>query len=32
MDEQQLIYPVARLLANPRIFHAIANYLGGPDA
>jgi hypothetical protein len=32
MDEQQLIYPVARLLANPRIFHAIANYFGGPDA
>ena len=32
MDEQQLIYPVARLLANPRIFHAISNYLGGPDA
>jgi hypothetical protein len=32
MDEQQLIYPVARLLANPRIFHAIANYFDGPDA
>ena len=32
MDEQQLIYPVARLLANPRIFHAVANYFGGPDA
>lgn len=32
MDEQQLIYPVERLLANPRIFYAISNYLGGPDA
>jgi hypothetical protein len=32
MDEQQLIYPVERLLANPRIFYAIANYLDGPDA
>ena len=26
-----LIYPVERLLANPRVFFAIANYLGGPD-
>lgn len=30
MDE--IIYPVDRLLANPRIFHAIANALGGPEA
>lgn len=29
--EEQLIYPVDRLLANPRIFYAIANHLGGPD-
>jgi len=28
----QVIYPVERLLANPRLFHAIANHLGGPDA
>jgi hypothetical protein len=28
----EIIYPVDRLLANPRIFHAIANYLEGPDA
>ena len=28
----QVIYPVERLLSNPRIFHAIANHLGGPDA
>ena len=28
----EIVYPVARLLANPRIFYAIANYLGGPDA
>ena len=27
----QVIYPLERLLANPRIFHAIANRLGGPD-
>ena len=32
MEEEQLIYPVSRLLANPRVFHAIADYLGGPDA
>ncbi len=32
MDEQKLIYPVARLLANPRLFHAISEYLGGPDS
>jgi hypothetical protein len=29
MDD--LIYPVERLLSNPRVFYAIANYLGGPD-
>ena len=28
----ELIYPVSRLLANPRVFFAIANYLDGPDA
>lgn len=28
----EIVYPVARLLANPRVFYAIANYLGGPDA
>ena len=27
----ELFYPVERLLANPRIFFAIANFLGGPD-
>lgn len=32
MDREQLIYPLARLLANPRIFHAISEYLDGPDA
>lgn len=26
-----IFYPVDRLFANPRIFFAIANYLGGPD-
>jgi hypothetical protein len=26
-----IIYPVERLLGNPRIFFAIANLLGGPD-
>ena len=30
MDE--LIYPVDRLLANPKIFFAIANLIDGPDA
>ena len=28
----EIVYPVSRLLSNPRIFYAIANYLGGPDA
>lgn len=28
----EIVYPISRLLANPRIFYAIANYLGGPDA
>jgi len=27
----QVIYPLERLLANPRIFYAIANRLRGPD-
>lgn len=27
----QVIYPVDRLLANPRVFYAIAERLGGPD-
>ena len=27
----EIFYPVDRLLANPRIFYAIANALGGPD-
>ena len=27
----ELIYPVARLLANPRVFFAVANMLEGPD-
>ncbi len=27
----ELFYPVERLFANPRVFFAIANYLGGPD-
>ncbi len=27
----EIFYPVERLFANPRIFYAIANYLGGPD-
>jgi hypothetical protein len=27
----QIIYPIKRLLSNPRIFHAIANQLGGPS-
>jgi len=31
MDTTQIIYPVRRLLANPRIFMAIAKELGGPD-
>jgi hypothetical protein len=28
----EIVYPVSRLLSNPRVFYAIANYLGGPDA
>ena len=31
MKMSDIIYPVERLLANPRIFYAIANYLEGPD-
>ena len=27
----EILYPVERLFANPRIFFAIANYLEGPD-
>jgi hypothetical protein len=27
----ELVYPIDRLLANPRIFFAISNHLGGPD-
>jgi hypothetical protein len=27
-----IVYPVERLLAQPKIFYAIANYLEGPDA
>ena len=27
----EIVYPIERLLANPRIFFAIANYLEGPD-
>lgn len=27
-----IVYPVSRLLAQPKLFNAIANYLGGPDA
>jgi hypothetical protein len=32
MAEEQVIYPVRRLLANPRIFHAIAGFFeDGPE-
>lgn len=27
-----IVYPVSRLLAEPKIFNAIASFLGGPDA
>lgn len=27
----EIFYPVERLLGNPRVFFAIANFLGGPD-
>ena len=27
----ELFYPVERLLGNPRVFYAIANYFNGPD-
>lgn len=26
-----IVYPVSRLLAQPKLFNAIASYLGGPD-
>ena len=28
----EIFYPIDRLLSNPRVFYAIANYLEGPDA
>jgi hypothetical protein len=28
----EVVYPISRLLANPKVFYAIANYIGGPDA
>ena len=31
MESQQIIYPTDRLLANPKIFIAIANYFEGPE-
>ena len=31
METRQVIYPTERLLANPRIFMAIANEFDGPD-
>jgi hypothetical protein len=31
MESKQIIYPVSRLLANPRVFMAIARELEGPD-
>lgn len=31
MDSRQIIYPTDRLLANPRIFMAIADFFEGPD-
>lgn len=31
MDTRQIIYPTERLLANPKIFIAIANFFDGPD-
>ena len=31
MDSRQIIYPTERLLANPRIFMAIADFFEGPD-
>jgi hypothetical protein len=27
----ELFYPVERLLGNPRVFYAVANYFNGPD-
>jgi hypothetical protein len=27
----EIFYPVDRLLGNPRVFYALANYMGGPD-
>lgn len=31
METKQIIYPTERLLANPRVFMAIANEFSGPD-
>ena len=31
METDQIIYPTARLLANPKVFYAIANWFEGPE-
>lgn len=30
--QMSIVYPVSRLLAQPKVFNAIANYFNGPDA
>jgi len=32
MEERQIIWPIERLMANPRLFVAIADYFEGPDS
>lgn len=31
MEERQIIWPTERLMANPKLFQAMANYFEGPD-
>ena len=31
MEERQIIWPTERIMANPKIFQAIADYFEGPE-
>ena len=31
MEERQIIWPIARLMANPKVFKAVAEFFDGPD-
>ena len=31
MEERQIIWPISRLMANPKVFKAVAEFFDGPD-